>query len=112
MIKRTKTADGVKCTFTLTSDLSVSVVGDFNSWDPLATPLKVRSNGTRSAAVTLPYESQSAFRYLEDGGRFFDDPDADVLEDNGVGATHGVVIIGEAPAPKAAPAKKPAATKS
>ena len=47
-----------------------------------------------------------------DGGRFFDDPDADVLEDNGVGATHGVLVVGQAPAPKATPRKKPAAAQS
>jgi hypothetical protein len=104
MIKRTKTTDGVRVTFTLTSELPVSVVGDFNAWDPLADPLKPRANGTRSAAVVFAGDTRSTFRYLEDGGRFFDDPDADALEDNGCGATHGVLVIA-APVP-AKPAMK------
>ena len=106
MIKRTTTADGVKVTFTLTSEALVSVVGDFNGWNPLAHPLKQRTNGTRSVAVVFPPGSRTAFRYLEDGGRFFDDPDADALEDNGWGASHGVLDITLAPAPTKAPTKR------
>ncbi len=98
MIKRTTTADGIKVTFTLTSEAPVSVVGDFNEWNPLAHPLKPRTNGTRSVAVVFAPGSRTTFRYLEDGGRFFDDPDADALEDNGWGASHGVLEFVEAPA--------------
>ncbi len=108
MIKRTTTADGVKVTFTLTSEAPVSVVGDFNEWNPLTHPLKQRTNGTRSVAVVFPPGTRTTFRYLEDGGRFFDDPDADALEDNGCGATHGVLefTLSAAPA-KATPKAKP-----
>jgi 1,4-alpha-glucan branching enzyme len=52
---------------------AVSVVGDFNDWDPFAHPLRVRANQTRSAAVTVPTGSTLRFRYLADGGRWFDD---------------------------------------
>lgn len=93
MIKRTKAGDGIKVTFSLTTDTPVSVVGDFNDWNPLAHPLKARGKGTRSVSVVLAPETRVVFRYLEDGGRFFDDPDADALEDNGCGATHGVLDI-------------------
>ncbi|HEY1819221.1 MAG TPA: isoamylase early set domain-containing protein [Trebonia sp.] len=51
----------------------VSVVGDFNDWDPFAHPLRLRSNQTRSASVTVPSGSTLRFRYLADGGRWFDD---------------------------------------
>ena len=97
MIKRTTTADGIKVTFTLTSDTPVSVVGDFNNWDPLAHPLKPRTNGARSVAVLFNPGTRTTFRYLEDGGRFFDDPDADELEDNGWGASHGVLDVTRPP---------------
>jgi 1,4-alpha-glucan branching enzyme len=57
----------VKVNFVLPTDAvagKVSVVGDFNGWDPLAHPLRPRRNGTRSAVVTLPPGHRFAFRYL------------------------------------------------
>lgn len=92
MIKRTKTPDGVKVTFSLVTDVPVSVVGDFNDWNPLAHPLRARGKGVRSVSATFAPGTRVVFRYLEDGGRFFDDPDADGFEDNGCGATHGVLV--------------------
>jgi hypothetical protein len=50
VLKRSLTPDDsptVKVTFALPiaeADLPTSVVGDFNGWDPLAHPLKKRSN--------------------------------------------------------------------
>jgi 1,4-alpha-glucan branching enzyme len=66
----------VRVTFTLPAAepaAAVSVVGDFNGWDPFAHPLRIRSNRTRSASVTVPSGSTLRFRYLADGGRWFDD---------------------------------------
>lgn len=82
-----------KVTFVLPDEHGpVSVVGDFNGWDPLAHPLKKRSNGTRSVAVELG-EGSFAFRYLAEDGMFFDDPDADAVEPNGYGDTHSVLVV-------------------
>lgn len=95
MIKRTSTRSGsAKVTFVLPiqSAPAVSVVGDFNGWDPAAHPLRKRSNGTRSVSVELPPGQAYRFRYLAEGGRFFDDPDADVIEPNGFGDTHSVLV--------------------
>lgn len=78
-------------TFSLDTVCPVSVVGDFNAWDPLANPLAPRVGGLRWATVTVPTGTELRFRYLADGGQFFDDADADALEPNGFGATHGVV---------------------
>jgi 1,4-alpha-glucan branching enzyme len=64
---------------------AVSVVGDFNAWDPYAHPLRKRGNGTRSAVVTLPAGTTLRFRYLADGGVWFDDDTAEVRD--GQGAT-------------------------
>lgn len=83
---RTQTAKGstdVKVTFSLTKDdyaEPVSVVGNFNDWSPFAHVMKKRSNGTRSATVTVPAGSQVHFRYLGTDGHWFDDPDAVVDE--------------------------------
>ncbi len=107
MITRARTTSGVKLTFSLEVDKPVSVVGDFNGWDPAAHPLKPRTNGKRSAVVTLPAGTRHAFRYLADGGHFFDDPEADGYEDNSYGGTHGVIVL-DIP-PRKAPAR-PAGT--
>jgi 1,4-alpha-glucan branching enzyme len=54
----------------------VSVVGDFNDWNPFAHPLRRRANGTRSAAVTVPAGATLRFRYLGEGGIWFNDETA------------------------------------
>jgi hypothetical protein len=95
MLKRQRDTSGkVKLTFALPdSGQPVSVVGDFNGWDPMATPLKRRSNGTRSVSVVLPPGRPYAFRYRTEAGEYFDDHDADVLSPNGFGETHSVVQL-------------------
>lgn len=81
MIKTTKPGrDGtVRITFVLPADEPsgpVSVVGDFNDWNPYAHPLRRRANGTRSAVVTLLAGATLRFRYLAEGGVWFDDETA------------------------------------
>jgi 1,4-alpha-glucan branching enzyme len=78
LIKTSKPGrDGtVRVTFTLPADepdRAVSVVGNFNGWDPFAHPLRRRANQTRSAAVTVKAGSTIHFRYLAEGGLWFDD---------------------------------------
>jgi 1,4-alpha-glucan branching enzyme len=86
MIKTTKPGgDGmVKVTFSLPAGEpagAVSVVGDFNDWDPSAHPLRPRSNQTRSVSVSVPTGSTLRFRYLAEGGRWFDDETIEVVDD-------------------------------
>ena len=78
MIKTAKPARNgtVRVTFALPHDApsgAVSVVGDFNGWDPFAHPLRRRANGTRSASVTVKKGRTLHFRYLAEGGIWFDD---------------------------------------
>jgi hypothetical protein len=78
LIKTTRPGrDGtVRVTFALPVDEpggAVSVVGDFNHWDPFAHPLRPRSNRTRSTSVTVKAGSTLHFRYLAEGGVWFDD---------------------------------------
>jgi hypothetical protein len=89
MITKKRHRDGTtKVTFALPDGgTPVSVVADFNDWDPYLHPLKKRSNGVRSVAVMLPAGTTVRFRYLS-AGEFFDDPDADGTEPNGYGETH------------------------
>lgn len=88
MIRRENKGERVRVTFALPGQEPfgrVSVVGDFNDWTPGAHPLTKRSNGMRSAVINAPAGLALHFRYLGEGGHWFDDPDADARQDgNGV----------------------------
>ena len=74
--------DAIKVTFALPTaevDQPVSVLGDFNGWDPLAHPLKKRSNGTRSATIEVAPGQALRFKYLAADGTWFCDPDAETI---------------------------------
>ncbi|MFI5614031.1 isoamylase early set domain-containing protein [Amycolatopsis sp. NPDC051903] len=79
MIKTSRVGEANrKVTFVLPLDTPpgpVSVVGDFNDWQPGRHELRKRSNGTRSAAVEVRSGAELRFRYLADGGHWLDDPD-------------------------------------
>jgi hypothetical protein len=79
---RARRGDVVKVTFALepsTLDQPVSVLGDFNDWDPLANPLRRRSNGRRSATVEVAAGQTLRFKYLSADGSWFCDPDTDTV---------------------------------
>jgi 1,4-alpha-glucan branching enzyme len=95
MIKRSATSSCVKVTFVLPLDevdQPVSVVGEFNHWDPFAHPLKKRSNGTRSVSVELEPGRSYRFKYLADDGSWWTDPDADTV-DNGHAGVDSLVVV-------------------
>jgi 1,4-alpha-glucan branching enzyme len=87
VIRRARDKSGaVRVTFALPVEAAkgpVSVVGDFNDWTPGKHALVKRANGTRSATVTLPPGTVARFRYLGEGGHWFDDTDADRIDDQG-----------------------------
>ena len=92
MIKKTRPGrDGtVRVTFALPADEpqgSVSVVGSFNDWNPFAHPMRRRANQTRSVAVTVPVGSTLHFRYLAEGGKWFDDESVPAPEGRDVAIT-------------------------
>lgn len=86
MLKRTQLNGAkTKVTFTLPIDEatpSVSVVGDFNGWQPGKHELTPRRNGTRSVTLTLP-SGVHRFRYLGTGGVWLDDTEADEIDAQG-----------------------------
>lgn len=84
MIKRANEGEGkVKVTFSLPyaeGQAAVSVVGDFNNWDPAATKLIKRRNGTCSASVVLDAGQSYRFRYYSADGVWSNESEADGYE--------------------------------
>jgi hypothetical protein len=82
------TSDGTstRIQFVLPDDIhdgAISAVGTFNDWLPGAHKLVRRSNGTRSVTVAVPVGEQVQFRYLGEGGVWFDDEDAHAITPEG-----------------------------
>jgi 1,4-alpha-glucan branching enzyme len=97
MLKRemVKNSNQVKVTFIVPNDPNqgrVSVVGDFNNWDPAATPLVKRANNTRSASVSLPPNRRYAFRYYTADGSWFNEEAADAYEPNEHGSENCIIV--------------------
>lgn len=57
----------------------VSLVGDFNDWDPEANPMKKLSNGDFSLTINLTKDQDYQFKYYVDGSEWINDEDADKL---------------------------------
>lgn len=83
-VQTNKKATKATITFSLPLDQTpepVSVAGSFNEWDPLAHPLKKRSNGTRSAKIEVDLPTVVEFKYLGDGGVWFADDEVEIVGD-------------------------------
>ncbi|MGW7333979.1 isoamylase early set domain-containing protein [Streptomyces sp. NPDC054840] len=80
MLERKRLKDKTQVTFVLPENSPVgpvSVVGDFNHWNPAAHPLEPRGDGIRAANMSLAANSSHSFRYLAAGDYWFDDETAD-----------------------------------
>jgi hypothetical protein len=72
----------------------VALVGEFNGWDPLATPLvRVGRDGPWVTTVSLP-PGRHVYGFVLDGSRWMPDPGAPLAPDDGFGAPNSVVIVG------------------
>lgn len=97
MLKREpiKNSQQVKVTFVIPHNAEqarVSVVGDFNNWDPSATPLVKRANNTRSASVTLDAGQRYRFRYYSADDQWFNDEAADGYEPSEHGSENCILL--------------------
>jgi 1,4-alpha-glucan branching enzyme len=70
----------------------VALVGDFNRWDPAATPLAGRA-GAWSVEVPLA-PGRHAYAFVVDGGRWTLDPAAPSERDPDFGRARSVVVVG------------------
>ena len=74
---------------------SVSLVGDFNSWDPRATPMRRQGQGdVWTAQVALP-EGLHSYAYVIDGQQWQPDPGAPLSADTPFGRRSSIIVVGE-----------------
>ena len=98
MIKcaRKKGTDQVRATFVVPDGHLyghiVAVVGDFNGWDPTATPMREQDEA-RMATVTVQAGRRYAFRYLCDDGVWFNDEAAHAYEPNDFGVDNSILDL-------------------
>lgn len=97
MIKKVDHQDEgrVKVTFVLPENHpfgeEVSVVGDFNDWQPGENRFVRRSNQTYSTNVELPKNARFSFRYYSEEEGWIDEDDADDFEPNEFGSRNCVI---------------------
>ncbi len=86
-----------KVTFRISKEMAgnagtITVVGDFNGWDIIATPMKPLKNGEYSAVIELEQNKTYGFRYYIDG-EWYNEPEADGQESNEFGSENSLVIV-------------------
>ena len=71
----------------------VTVVGDFNGWDPAALPMRrAGKGGTWSTAMAIP-EGRYTYCYVIDGRTWLPDPRAPLAPDDGFGLRNSVLLV-------------------
>lgn len=92
--RRVKKGKAIAVTFELPADVaeeSVRVAGDFTGWEP-SCPLERQKDGTWRATVQLEPGREYQFRYVADGERWLDDPQADRYAPNPYGQQNSVLV--------------------
>lgn len=73
---------------------SVALVGDFNDWNPSATPLVERgARGQWTAAVSLP-PGRHEYAFVVDGTQWLPDPNGPLAARNEFGTRSSVLYVG------------------
>lgn len=92
-----KTKKGVvKVTFELPSQVQAKeavVVGEFNNWDPAATPMKRKKDGSFSTALNLEIGKEYRYKFYLDRARWENDPNPDRLVPNIFGTQDSVISL-------------------
>jgi 1,4-alpha-glucan branching enzyme len=70
---------------------AVSLVADFNGWDPAANPLSGGGDGWWEGRISMP-EGSFQYAYWVDGN-LVTPPEADVTVDDGFGGQNGMLYV-------------------
>lgn len=86
-----------KVTFTINSELvnggkEVAILGEFNNWDPSENTMRRLKDGSFTKTIELETGHDYQFRYLVDGERWINDPEADRFQYSGVAAEENSVV--------------------
>ncbi len=72
----------------------VSLLGDFNNWDPKETNMRKLKDGSFTKTIDLEVGKDYQFRYLVDGTNWINDTEADKYVPSGIATEeNGVVSI-------------------
>ena len=71
---------------------SVHLVGDFNDWNTASHPLVPNRQGCPELSVELELGRAYQFRYLVDGERWMNDPQADAYVSNPYGSDNFLIV--------------------
>jgi 1,4-alpha-glucan branching enzyme len=114
MIAKRKLGRGkVRVTFSMPQIENVkqmNLVGDFNNWSVVETPMQLGPDAAWSVALSLDGGHDYQFRYLANGSDWHNDWAADAYQPNEFGSDNSVVSLKESalPAAKKAARKKSA----
>jgi len=79
---------------TLDDAEAVYIVGEFNDWNEHSTAMKKQKNGSFSITLDLETGGEYQFRYVIDGERWENDPEADKYTPNNLcGSDNSVVVV-------------------
>jgi hypothetical protein len=73
---------------------SITIVGDFNDWDPAMTPLARSGDGEWKVSLELP-PGRYRYSYLVDGSTWMADPERPALPDRDFDAPTSLVTVEE-----------------
>ncbi len=93
-----KSSNLCKVTFRLPAEAAsnaerVAIVGDFNDWSQVSTPLRKLENGDFTVTIELATGREYRFRYLIDGQRWENDWHADKYLKSPYGVEDSVVCV-------------------
>ena len=86
-----------KVTFTVDAELiaggkEVAILGQFNNWDPSEDTMRKLKDGSFTKTIELEAGQEYQFRYLVDGTRWINEPEADKYLHSGVAAEENSVV--------------------
>lgn len=70
---------------------NVALLGSFTNWKANAVRMNKLKSGEFTAVVTLPSNASYEYRYLINGSKWINDPQADGYRENGLGSKNSVV---------------------
>ena len=74
---------------------TVALVGDFNSWDPRATPMRRQGQGDLWTAQVELSDGLHSYAYVIDGADWQPDPGAPLTAEAPFGRRSSIIVVGE-----------------